>query len=117
MAYQLKQQNLTAAKVHMTVPAKWCHNPSAQRQSSVLPPAKRWLSVHPLGEVGNILYGGPWGLNCQVGTPKGHSSHRGSDGVYVSNPHHLILHNATQAHHCYGPVQLAFLIGGVLGVP
>ena len=36
-----------------------------------------------------------------MGTPKGHSSHGGSDSVHVSNPHGLILHNATGAHHCY----------------
>ena len=80
----------------MIVPAKWHHNPStqrqssayssAQRQSSAYPSTHRQLSACPIWNVGDVLYGGSWGLDCQVGTSKGHSPHRGSDGVHVSNP-------------------------------
>ena len=60
----------------MIVPIKWCHDPSTQRQSSAYSSTQRWSSAYsstqrwssayPLGEVGNVLYGG---LH-----PHGHSS-------------------------------------------
>ena len=84
-----------------------------QKADITLPSPQRWSSAYPLGEVSNVLYGGPWGLNCQVGIPKGHSSYRGSDGVHISNPCGLILHNVTGAHHCYGWLDWHFLITGV----
>ena len=89
------------AKVHVIVPTKWCHTSSAQRWSPANSSAQRWSSAYSSGEVGNVLYGGSWGLGHQVGAPKGHLPHGGSDGIHVHHPHGLILYNATGAHHGY----------------
>ena len=95
--------------------AQWHYNPSAQKWSSACSSAQRQSSAYPLREVGNVLYGELWGLGYWVGNPKGYSPHGRSNSIHISNPHGLILHDATGAHHCHSGFDWCFQLHAFWG--
>ena len=63
----------------------------------------------------DVLYGGSWGLDCQIGAPEGHSPHGGGDGIHICHPHGLILHNGTGAHCGHSRFNCHFQLKGFWG--
>ena len=87
------------------VSARWHPNPSAQRQSL----------AYPLGEVSDIFNGGHHGMGSLAVAPEGHSPHRSGDGVHISYPGGLVLHNAAGTHCCHSGLHHCCQLHGVWG--